>query len=364
MTRSHGRVLASIWDDPDFQVLSVPAQRLYLLLVSQDSLNNAGRILLTVRRWSNGCVSTSPDDIRKSLAELDEHRFVVVDEDTEEVLIRSFIRNDGIVKQPQMMKNALREALAVKSPRLRSVLADELRKLRREDAAFVAEQIDPGWQPDPGPGSGESTDSPVQSQGSLLPGFDQPAVTVSAGSAQSAELRRGRGRGSSSLTSCSTSVVERAKRATRIPDDFAVTQEMVVWARRECPDVDGRYATAQFVDYWVAKAGKDATKLDWTRTWQTWMRREQRDAARRGPHLRAVPAPLALSDDPAAAFDDLRTRADAQAVANLLGVVWREPAKPPSDPTPLVEWQRAQAVAWIDQHEHAVLAALTERRTG
>ena len=274
MARTHARIFTSIWDDPDFQVLSESAQRLYLLLLSQDSLNNAGRILLTVRRWSAGCKSTQPDDIRRHLAELDEHRFVVVDEDTEEVLIRSFIRNDGILKQPQMMKSALREALSVKSPRLRAVLADELRKLRREDAAFTAEQIDPGWTPDPTPGPGRDDSSPIQAQGSLLAGFDDPAPTPPAATSQSAELRRGRGRGSSSSSVRSSQEVGGAKRATRIPEDFKVTQAMVVWARQECPDVDGKYATDQFVDYWVAKAGKDALKLDWVRTWQGWMRRD------------------------------------------------------------------------------------------
>jgi hypothetical protein len=360
MPRSHARILTSIWDDPDFQVLSVPAQRLYLLLLSQDSLNNAGRILLTVRRWSNGCKATTPADIRKSLAELDAHRFVVVDEDTEEVLVRSFIRNDGILKQPQMMKNALREALAVNSPRLRAVLAAELRKLHREDAALTAEQIDPGWEPDPGPGDNEPSDSPIQAQRSLLEGFGEAAGSGPEDSGESAELRRGRGRGRGSLTSRTTSVSERAKRATRIPEDFAVTQPMVVWARQECPDVDGRYATAQFVDYWTAKAGKDAVKLDWVRTWQTWMRKEQRDASRRGPHLRSVPAAL-ISNDPALAFEDLRERADAATVSRLLGVAYIPKPQPPSDDTPSRVWDQTEARRFIDAHADALRAALNDR---
>ncbi|MGH3771893.1 MAG: hypothetical protein ACRDRW_10925 [Pseudonocardiaceae bacterium] len=41
-----------------------------------------------------------------------------------------------------------------------------------------------------------------------------------------------------------------ARRATRIPEDFTVTTDMVDWARRNAPHVDGRYETAQFRDYW------------------------------------------------------------------------------------------------------------------
>ncbi|MGH3599439.1 MAG: hypothetical protein ACRDQH_04035, partial [Pseudonocardiaceae bacterium] len=184
MARTHARILCSIWDDPDFQEATPMEQRLYVLLLSQDSLSNCGRLALTVKRWSNGCTSTTPAEIRKALAGLDARRFVVVDEDTEEVLIRSFIRNDGIVKQPQMMKSALREALLVKSLRLRAVLAGELRRLRREDAAFTAEQIDPGWDPDPDPAPDSDDDSPIQAQDSLLDDCGQPSGTVNGASVQ------------------------------------------------------------------------------------------------------------------------------------------------------------------------------------
>lgn len=364
MARTHARILSSIWTDPDFIALSVEAQRMYLLLLSQDSLDNAGRLLLTVKRWAAGCQATSTGDAEKALAELDAARFVVVDYETEEVLIRSFIRNDGIVKQPQMMKSALREALVIRSPLLRSVLARELRRLRRDDASFTADQIDPGHVPDPGDGDGESSDdSPIQAQLSLPAGCPQGASSVPEGSAQPAELRRGGGRGSSSSLVSTTQVGSAAKRGTRIPDDFTVTQAMVVWARAECPDVDGRFETCQFIDYWAAKAGKDAVKLDWTRTWQTWMRRAQRDAVARGPHLRAVPAPMHFSD-PAAAFDDLRERADGEAAARVLGIAFLPEPQLPSDPTPRSEWKTARARDWIDAHEQELRAALAERRTG
>lgn len=356
MARSHARILVTIWRDPDFRRLSVDAQRTYLLLLSQDSLNNTGVLPMTTKRWAAGCDTTSTGDIDKALAELDDARFIVVDPDTEEVLIRSFIRNDGIVKQPQMMKSALREALGVESPRLRAVLAEELRKLRREDAEFTADQIDPGPSTEPDPGGR----SPIQSQSSLPSGFEQADGTLFESSAEPADLRRGGGRGRGSVSVRSTQVVERAKRAHRIPEDFAVTQAMVVWARRECPDVDGKYATDQFIDYWHAESGAKASKLDWTRTWQTWMRREQRDAVKRGPRLRSVPAPV-LPSEPVAAFDDLRSRADAQTAATLINELWREPAKPPSERTPAAEWQRARRIEWIDAREDRIRAALTER---
>lgn len=73
------------------------------------------------------------------------------------------------------------------------------------------------------------------------------------------------------------------RRGTRIPADFQVTSDMVAWAREHAPHVDGRAETAKFIDYWQAKAGRDACKLDWPATWRNWMRRsaEQQPARTR-----------------------------------------------------------------------------------
>jgi hypothetical protein len=78
---------------------------------------------------------------------------------------------------------------------------------------------------------------------------------------------------------------EPAKRATRIPDDFTVTPDMATWARQKVPDVDGPRETEKFVNYWRAKSGSSATKLDWPATWRNWML----TAAERAPQGRASP---------------------------------------------------------------------------
>ena len=78
------------------------------------------------------------------------------------------------------------------------------------------------------------------------------------------------------------------KRGTRIPDDFAVTPEMVAWARRRCPNVDGRTETEKFVNHWSNKPGRDALKLDWTKAWQNWMlTAEQQTPRGRTPSARS-----------------------------------------------------------------------------
>ncbi|WP_234551465.1 hypothetical protein [Rhodococcus qingshengii] len=127
--RKYAQLLKSIWNDTDWRALSRDAQWLYELLISQSSMNYAGVLDLTIRRWSNLASDTTPADVTRALEELHMAYFVVVDWDTEEVLVRSLIRNDGLWKQARMLMIALNSAAEVQSPRLRFVLAEELRRL-------------------------------------------------------------------------------------------------------------------------------------------------------------------------------------------------------------------------------------------
>lgn len=61
--------------------------------------------------------------------------------------------------------------------------------------------------------------------------------------------------------------------ATRLSDDWQPDQSLWQWAKTRRPDLDITDTLEQFKDYWIAKAGKDATKLDWGRTWRNWVRR-------------------------------------------------------------------------------------------
>lgn len=65
---------------------------------------------------------------------------------------------------------------------------------------------------------------------------------------------------------------ERA-RATRCPDPFLVSDDMAEWAERECTGVNWDRETEKFVDFWRAKSGQQAAKLDWVATWRNWMRK-------------------------------------------------------------------------------------------
>lgn len=127
--RQYAQILKSIWADTDWRSLTRDAQWLYQLLLSQSSMNYAGVLPITVRRWSNLAADATVSVVENALVELDAKRFLVVDWDTEEALIRTFIRNDGLWKQPNMLTTAIRHASDTASDRLRWALHDELLRI-------------------------------------------------------------------------------------------------------------------------------------------------------------------------------------------------------------------------------------------
>ena len=61
-------------------------------------------------------------------------------------------------------------------------------------------------------------------------------------------------------------------KASRLPQDFAMSDEWKVWARNERSDIDVESQAESFKDYWLSKGGKDACKTNWMLTWRNWVR--------------------------------------------------------------------------------------------
>lgn len=71
-------------------------------------------------------------------------------------------------------------------------------------------------------------------------------------------------------------------RGTRIPEGFEPLEEDVAAAKRDgLSDDEIKHEHSKFTDYWRAKAGKDATKVDWDATWRNWMRKAADDKRNR-----------------------------------------------------------------------------------
>jgi hypothetical protein len=141
MARSHGRILTSIWDDVDFLNLDPLPQRMFLFLVSQQDLEHSGVIPLRERRWARGAAGIKPGMVADDLKVLAKENFIVVDEETEELLVRSLIRRDGVWKQPNVFKSAADHIRGVKSHAIKSALYAELARLDLASAHVESRRI-------------------------------------------------------------------------------------------------------------------------------------------------------------------------------------------------------------------------------
>ena len=70
-------------------------------------------------------------------------------------------------------------------------------------------------------------------------------------------------------------IVEKSQRGSRLANNWILPDEWEYWANKERPDLNAKQVFDQFKDYWCAKAGKDAIKLDWQATWRNWVRNQK-----------------------------------------------------------------------------------------
>lgn len=78
--------------------------------------------------------------IMRAAVELSYARFLVFDQDTEEVLGRSYMRHDGLLAQPRMAVSVAKAFSVIGSNRLRAVVVHELLRFKRENPSLE------GWE--------------------------------------------------------------------------------------------------------------------------------------------------------------------------------------------------------------------------
>jgi hypothetical protein len=144
MARDRANINTGIWTDQDWRNLPVAQQHLYLLLTSHPTLSYAGVVDWREARLAAMAVDTTPESIREAAEGLQAERFVFIDDETEEILIRSFLRHDGLLKQPKLSISMVNAYGAIASSRIREVVTHELQKLHQEHgdwAAFGQEKV-------------------------------------------------------------------------------------------------------------------------------------------------------------------------------------------------------------------------------
>jgi hypothetical protein len=146
MANAAALINEGLWrKDKEFQRLPRLAQCTFCQILSQKDLDTAGGLTLHLELLAKACDELTVEQLMADLAVLEERRFVFVDYDTDELLVRSYVRLVSAVggAKNRAWLSVPKNARLIASPKLRHELAVELRRVRRQDASELADEIDP-----------------------------------------------------------------------------------------------------------------------------------------------------------------------------------------------------------------------------
>lgn len=253
MSRNYTQVTTAIWLNDDFRALTLDAQWVYLMLISQPDITSIGSLPMTLKRWASYAYGMTIKRLSSGITELENHRFVVVDRTVEELLVRSFVRWDGGFRIPKRLEAIKAAAMRLNSSVLQQVAGYELTQLGIIHT-LPGEPIDSLSK-----GYREDIDSSGVVVMSAVTSYNPQPTTINP---------------------CSGGYRKASGKGTRMTPDWQPSPRLVEFVRQECPAVNGRTETDQFRDWWISRPGKDGLKLDWDATYRNWMRKSQEE--RRG----------------------------------------------------------------------------------
>jgi hypothetical protein len=132
-TREYAKNLFTTWSDEDFCSQPIFDKLLYQVLAGQRAVNAAGIQPINFTRWRkamrDGDTLPTEEQLRDALTRMERRRYIYLDEDTGEVLIRSRMRRDELDKQPTAFLAALRLLAVLDSPKFASVMITELDRM-------------------------------------------------------------------------------------------------------------------------------------------------------------------------------------------------------------------------------------------
>ena len=266
MAREYARVKLTIWTDPDFRNLSESAQRLYFLLLTSGDLNYCGVTDWRAVRLAALATDSTEEGLRHAAWELGQADLIAVDPATEEVLVRSFVRHDGVLSSPNITKAMVREFGAVASQKLMALVSREVRRGLREDPeAKGAEHAKPVTKQFP-----EADRNPFE----MVPDwFRNGSAEPSSNPSEMVPFRFPHPLPSPSPSPSGESVPARAKRkrpARTLPDDWQPRQQEIDACIEK--GIDPNRLAADMRNWAQAK---DERRVDWDATFRTFISREK-----------------------------------------------------------------------------------------
>lgn len=138
MAREKASINLEIWGDADFRNLTGPAQALYFKLMSHPKLDYCGVTEFHPGRLAAMTNEQTADHVILAAQELSDSFYCVFDQSTDEVMVRGFLRHDGVLLQPRLAVSAAKAYAAIASNKIRAVVVHEIIRFRRENPDLAA----------------------------------------------------------------------------------------------------------------------------------------------------------------------------------------------------------------------------------
>lgn len=137
MAREKASINLDIWADASFRELTDPAQSLYFKL-STGKLDYCGVGLFHPGRLAAKTKEQTADQVILAAQELSDAFWCVFDQSTDEVLVRGYLRHDGVLRQPRLVISAALAYADIASNKIRAVVVHEVQRFKRENPDLPA----------------------------------------------------------------------------------------------------------------------------------------------------------------------------------------------------------------------------------
>jgi hypothetical protein len=276
MSRDYGKVRSQFWDDDALRELSIEANYLALYLLTSRHTNAIGCFRLPIAYILND-TRLDAAALERALAELRQAGYALPCERVPWIYIPNFLRHNQ-PENPNVWRKCVKELEALlggitaadtiaseliamageermsKEGSRNRISEEEIARVQRyrNGIETVSNRLTPLPCPSPKP-----IPEPIQNQSSAPAGADASKPTPLRATRWPAEQKV--------PPDWLPPVLERFRELGRAPPDLRLEAE-------------------KFANYWAGKSGKDATKLDWPKTFLNWClnaRTDQRSASER-----------------------------------------------------------------------------------
>lgn len=123
MPRNYGKIKVEVWESgSDYRLLTLEAQWAYEMLISQEGLSMAGTLPYAPRKWAKLAHGLDAERLEEIIVQLEQDWYVIVDRETEELLIRSFVKHDAPWRTPNFLTAARSKYRSTESETIRDYL--------------------------------------------------------------------------------------------------------------------------------------------------------------------------------------------------------------------------------------------------